>query len=818
MAKEVLINVKNLSVAFRSSGVTTTAVKGVSFRINRGETVALVGESGSGKSVSALSILKLLPYPAASHPTGEIFFEGRDLLHAKEGDLKRIRGDRISMIFQEPMTSLNPLHPIERQVGEILQLHRRMSASATRARVIELLTKVGIPEPEKRLGAYPHQLSGGQRQRVMIAMALANEPDLLIADEPTTALDVTIQAQILELLRDLQREMGMAMLLITHDLGIVRRMAERVYVMQKGEIVEEQPTEALFTDPKHPYTRHLLAAEPKGEPPRFDEAAPVIAETDDLKVWFPIKRGLLRKTVDHVKAVDGLSVKIRAGQTLGVVGESGSGKTTLGLAILRLISSQGPIVYMGRRIDGLSSKEMRPLRREMQVVFQDPYGSLSPRLSIFGIIEEGLLIQKPEWSEAQRRAQATKALEEVGLDASALDRYPHEFSGGQRQRIAIARAMVLKPRFVVLDELHAHKTRALYDVIRSAFGSRRSPLLWIITTAGYNTTGICYEQRSFVTKVLQGALEADHYFGVIFSLDEKDDPYDEARWVKANPMLGITPSWKTMRGDAKDAQASPSSEGNFLTKNLNRWLSGHSRWLNIAQWLKCADPTLDWKDFEGLDCWVGGDLADKDDITALVLAAFDAQDRLIFKPMFWLPEAVLESPNHAEGKGPAPYRTWVKQGHLHLTPGDWVDHNVVEAKAVEWIEGYGVRKATFDQFAAAQAMASRINENHGDGALAGILHKKASAVTDPAKELEARVKSGPSRLRHDGNPVMNWMASNVVVSRRRDETLLPIKESQMSPNKIDGIDALVNAIQPAITPTETDAGMGDFFNSLAGAA
>ncbi len=452
MAKEVLINVKDLSVAFRSGGVTTTAVKGVSFRINRGETVALVGESGSGKSVSALSILKLLPYPAASHPTGEIFFEGRDLLHATEGELKRIRGDRISMIFQEPMTSLNPLHPIERQVGEILQLHRRMSASATRARVIELLTKVGIPEPEKRLGAYPHQLSGGQRQRVMIAMALANEPDLLIADEPTTALDVTIQAQILELLRDLQREMGMAMLLITHDLGIVRRMAERVYVMQKGEIVEEQPTEALFTDPKHPYTRHLLAAEPKGEPPRFDEAAPVIAETDDLKVWFPIKRGFLRKTVGHVKAVDGLSVKIRAGQTLGVVGESGSGKTTLGLAILRLISSQGPIVYMGRRIDGLSSKEMRPLRREMQVVFQDPYGSLSPRLSIFGIMEEGLLIQKPGWSEAQRRAQATKALKEVGLDASALDRYPHEFSGGQRQRIAIARAMALEPRFIVLDE------------------------------------------------------------------------------------------------------------------------------------------------------------------------------------------------------------------------------------------------------------------------------------------------------------------------------------------------------------------------------
>ena len=452
MAKEVLVNVKNLSVAFRAGRTTTTAVRGVSFHIRKGETVALVGESGSGKSVSALSILRLLPYPAASHPTGQIFFEGRDLLAAPEKDMKRIRGDRISMIFQEPMTSLNPLHTIERQVGEILKLHRRMGDQAVRGRVIELLTKVGISEPEKRLGAFPHQLSGGQRQRVMIAMALANEPDLLIADEPTTALDVTIQAQILELLRDLQREMGMAMLLITHDLGIVRRMAERVYVMQNGVLVEEEPTEKLFEAPQHPYTRHLIAAEPKGEPPRFNADAPVIAETDDLRVWFPIKRGLLQRTVDHVKAVDGLSVRIRAGQTLGVVGESGSGKTTLGLAILRLISSQGPIVYMGKRIDGLSSKEMRPLRREMQVVFQDPYGSLSPRLSIFEIIEEGLLIQKPEWSEAERRAQAARALKEVGLDATALDRYPHEFSGGQRQRIAIARAMALEPRFIVLDE------------------------------------------------------------------------------------------------------------------------------------------------------------------------------------------------------------------------------------------------------------------------------------------------------------------------------------------------------------------------------
>ena len=454
MSKEVLINVKNLSVAFRSGGgTTTTAVKGVTFKINKGETVALVGESGSGKSVSALSILRLLPYPAASHPTGEIFFEGKDLLKTSEQDLKRIRGDRISIIFQEPMTSLNPLHTIERQVGEILALHRGLSGQAARARVIELLTKVGIPEPEKRLNAFPHQLSGGQRQRVMIAMALANEPDLLIADEPTTALDVTIQAQILELLRNLQREMGMAMLLITHDLGIVRRMAERVYVMQSGSIVEEQPTEALFASPQHPYTRHLIAAEPKGKPPHFDAASPVIAETQDLKVWFPIKRGFLQRTVDHVKAVDGVSVKILAGQTVGVVGESGSGKTTLGLAILRLISSSGSIVYLGKRIDGLTSKEMRPLRREMQVVFQDPYGSLSPRLSIFEIIEEGLLIQKPEWTAAQRREQAAKALGEVGLDAaSSLDRYPHEFSGGQRQRIAIARAMALEPKFIVLDE------------------------------------------------------------------------------------------------------------------------------------------------------------------------------------------------------------------------------------------------------------------------------------------------------------------------------------------------------------------------------
>ncbi|MFZ4806996.1 MAG: ABC transporter ATP-binding protein [Hyphomicrobiaceae bacterium] len=450
--RETLLQARNLSVAFRSGPVDNLAVKGVSFSIGRGETVALVGESGSGKSVSALSILKLLPYPAASHPTGEIYFQGRNLLACSEDEMRDIRGARISIIFQEPMTSLNPLHTIERQVGEVLRLHRAMDEGAVRARVLELLSRVGIRDPEKRLGAYPHQLSGGQRQRVMIALALANEPDLLIADEPTTALDVTIQAQILELLKELQAELGMAMLLITHDLGIVRRMAERVYVMSNGLVVEDGPTERIFTDPQHTYTRHLLSAEPKGQPPQADESAPVVVETQDLKVWFPIRKGLMRTTVDHVKAVDGLSLKLRSGQTVGVVGESGSGKTTLGLAILRLVSSQGAITYVGRRIDGLGTAAMRPLRREMQVVFQDPYGSLSPRLSVSQIIEEGLLIQAPGMGYAARRERVGRALEEVGLDPTAQDRYPHEFSGGQRQRIAIARAMVLEPKFVMLDE------------------------------------------------------------------------------------------------------------------------------------------------------------------------------------------------------------------------------------------------------------------------------------------------------------------------------------------------------------------------------
>jgi microcin C transport system ATP-binding protein len=452
MTTETLVNVRNLSVDFRAGKTVAHAVRNVSFTIGRGETVALVGESGSGKTVSALSILRLLNYPAASHPSGEIYFAGKELLTASEAEMREIRGRRISIIFQEPMTSLNPLHTIERQVAEILRVHLGVGEAEARARTLELLAKVGIRDPEKRMGAYPHQLSGGQRQRVMIALALANEPDLLIADEPTTALDVTIQAQILALLTKLQKELGMAMLLITHDLGIVRKMADRVYVMRNGEVVESGDGEQVFSKPQHPYTQHLINAEPKGRPPAEDTSAPAVVETRDLKIWFPVKRGLLRKTVDHIKAVDGISLTLRAGQTLGVVGESGSGKTTLGLAILRLIASDGAIVYNGRRIDSLNSKEMRPLRREMQIVFQDPYGSLSPRLSVSQIIEEGLLIQQPDLGAAARRERVGKALIEVGLDAAAQDRYPHEFSGGQRQRIAIARAMVLEPRFVMLDE------------------------------------------------------------------------------------------------------------------------------------------------------------------------------------------------------------------------------------------------------------------------------------------------------------------------------------------------------------------------------
>ncbi|HEY7084356.1 MAG TPA: ABC transporter ATP-binding protein [Hyphomicrobiaceae bacterium] len=447
-----LVDVRDLSVRFAAGPTSIDAVSHVSFSVAKGEIVALVGESGSGKTVSALSIMRLLNYPSASHPSGSIVFGGKDLLRAPGNIMRDIRGEKISIVFQEPMTSLNPLHSILKQVGEVMKLHHRLDDAKVRARVIELLRKVGLDNPERRLNAYPHQLSGGQRQRVMIAMALANEPDLLIADEPTTALDVTIQAQILELLKGLQRELGMAMLLITHDLGVVRRMADRVYVMSKGAIVEQGRTADVFERPQHAYTRHLMSAEPKGKPPQPSPGAPVVLEAKDLRVWFPIKRGFLRRTVDYVKAVDGLSLKLCAGETVGVVGESGSGKTTLGLALLRLVSSQGQIAYVGKRIDGLDSRQMRPLRRDMQVVFQDPYGSLSPRLSVGQIIEEGLIIQNPGMSYHERRMRVMAALKEVGLDPHALDRYAHEFSGGQRQRIAIARAMVLEPKFVLLDE------------------------------------------------------------------------------------------------------------------------------------------------------------------------------------------------------------------------------------------------------------------------------------------------------------------------------------------------------------------------------
>ena len=451
-ARGELINVEDLSVNFRGGGKVTHAVKHVSFDISRAETVALVGESGSGKTVTALSILKLLPYPSASHPSGKIWFKGENLMTLRDSGLRTIRGNKISMIFQEPMTSLNPLHTIEQQVGEVLKIHRGLSDRAARARVLDLLDKVGIDDPEGRLASYPHQLSGGQRQRVMIAMALANEPDLLIADEPTTALDVTIQAQILDLLAKLKDEFHMAMLLITHDLGIVRKMADRVCVMNSGEIVERGRAQQIFASPQHPYTKHLLASEPKGAPPPANAKAVTILEAKDLKVWFPIKRGFLRSIVGYIKAVDGIDLAVKEGQTLGVVGESGSGKTTLGLALLRLVSSEGPIVYLGNRIDSYDSKRMRPLRRHMQIVFQDPYGSLSPRLSVGQIIEEGLVIQNHGLSQDERNARVARALKEVGLDPAWCDRYPHEFSGGQRQRIAIARALVLEPKFLILDE------------------------------------------------------------------------------------------------------------------------------------------------------------------------------------------------------------------------------------------------------------------------------------------------------------------------------------------------------------------------------
>jgi microcin C transport system ATP-binding protein len=450
-----LLEIHDLSVTFSGwrGAVPVHAVKGASFDLEKGETLALVGESGSGKSVTALSVLQLLPYPAASHtPESSIKFAGEELIGAPPARLRDIRGNRIGMVFQEPMTSLNPLHTIEKQVGETLLIHNHLPAATVRRRTLELLHLVGLREAESRLSAFPHQLSGGQRQRVMIATAIANEPDILIADEPTTALDVTIQAQILELMHELRDRLGMALLLITHDLSIVRKMADRVCVMSQGEIVEAAPSEELFAQPQHPYTRRLLSAEPKGRPEPPPANAPPLVEGEGLKVWFPVRAGLLRRVKSYVKAVDGVSLTLRAGTTLGVVGESGSGKTTLGLALLRLVDAQGKIRFAGRDIASERQKRLRPLRREMQIVFQDPYSSLSPRLSIAQIVGEGLRVHHLAQDESEERRLIDEALVEVDLKPEDAERYPHEFSGGQRQRVAIARALVLKPRFVVLDE------------------------------------------------------------------------------------------------------------------------------------------------------------------------------------------------------------------------------------------------------------------------------------------------------------------------------------------------------------------------------
>ena len=444
-----ILNVRDLNVSFRQDGETTHAVRGVSFHVERGETVALVGESGSGKSVTALSSVQLLGDSA--HLSGSITYDGQEMLGADEQTLMGVRGNDISFIFQEPMTSLNPLHTLEKQLRESIELHQGLRGEAVRARIIELLEQVGIRDAESRLGSYPHQLSGGQRQRVMIAMALANGPDLLIADEPTTALDVTIEAQILDLLADLKREAGLSMLFITHDLTIVRKIADRVCVMKDGEIVEHGPTSEIFDNPQHPYTRMLLAAESGGLPTPVPDSAKTVVSTEHLKIWFPIHAGLLKRTVGHVKAVNDATLNVRAGETLGIVGESGSGKTTLALAIMRLIRSEGGITFQDRAIEGFNQRQMRPLRSDMQIVFQDPYGSLSPRMTIEQIISEGLTIHNIDPSRANREMVA-EIMGEVGLDPALMDRYPHEFSGGQRQRIAIARAMILRPKLVVLDE------------------------------------------------------------------------------------------------------------------------------------------------------------------------------------------------------------------------------------------------------------------------------------------------------------------------------------------------------------------------------
>ncbi|MGB1108235.1 MAG: ABC transporter ATP-binding protein [Parvibaculales bacterium] len=482
MSELSLLNVENLSVGFVSDGQSSSAVNGVSFHIKHGETVGLVGESGSGKSVSALSILKLLPYPTAFHESGKIYFDDVDLMAQPDHVLRSVRGNRISMIFQEPMSSLNPLHSIEKQISEIIELHQGLDRAAARAETLRLLTRVGIPNAEKRLKALPHELSGGQRQRVMIAMALANQPDLLIADEPTTALDVTIQKQILDLLQELQSEFGMSILLITHDLGVVKKMADRIYVMQNGGIVEDGPVEAIFDAPQHDYTKQLIAAEPHGHAPPLT-AQDILVEAEDLRVWFPVKTGLLRRTSDHVKAVTDMGFTIHKGETLGIVGESGSGKTTLGRALLGLQAAQGQAKFNGQKIIGVSRKARQHLRKDMQIVFQDPFGAMSPRMSVGDIILEGLKLHEPHLSAADMAERRDAMMREVELNPSMATRYPHEFSGGQRQRIAIARALILEPQFIVLDEPTSALDRSvqaqIIDLLRRLQGEKELTYLFI---------------------------------------------------------------------------------------------------------------------------------------------------------------------------------------------------------------------------------------------------------------------------------------------------------------------------------------------------
>ena len=484
MSDTPFLSVRNLSIDFTVGSRVTEAVKGISFDLSRGETLAIVGESGSGKSVSALSLMQLLPYPTASHGSqSSILFKDEELIGAKDRRLRDIRGNEIGMIFQEPQSSLNPLHRVSKQINELLIVHKGLTKAAANKRTLELMNLVGIRDPEQKLNAYPHELSGGQRQRVMIAMALANEPELLIADEPTTALDVTIQAQILELIQDLQKRLNMGLIFISHDLGVVRHIADRVIVMKDGVVVEEGSKEQIFDSPQHPYTIELINADPSGEPNQPAPDAPVVVETDNIKVHFPIRSSFLRRTTGYVKAVDGISLKIRAGQTVGVVGESGSGKTTLGLGLLKLVKSQGPIVFMGKPIENLNNKELRPFRAEMQIVFQDPFGSLSPRLTVGEIIGEGLELHSPDLSIEDREKRIIQSLTEVDLDPEFRHRFPHEFSGGQRQRVSVARAMVLEPSFLVLDEPTSALDRSvqsqLVDLLRDLQKRRQTAFLFI---------------------------------------------------------------------------------------------------------------------------------------------------------------------------------------------------------------------------------------------------------------------------------------------------------------------------------------------------